>query len=88
MLDPGTLLSAPLGYRDTSKPWAFQTAYSMSVPVPAPFAGKTVNLFLDLFDNGDAVPSLAWISQVPEPSSGALLLLGWIIAFQCRRTRR
>ena len=87
-LDPATLVSTPVTYRDASKPWTYQTAYSMSVAVPSQFAGKTVNLYLDLFDNGDALPSLAWISQVPEPSSGALLLLGWLIAFRRRRTRR
>lgn len=87
-INPASFVATPLAYRDTSQPWAYQTAYSMVVPVPSQFAGATVNLHLDLFDNGNALGSLAWISQVPEPGCGALGLLAGMMWLWRRRMHR
>ncbi len=78
-LNPADWAATPLSYRDTSQPWLFQVAYSFSVPVPSEFAGSTANLFLDLYDNGNTLNSLAWISTVPEPGSVCLFLAGLLL---------
>jgi hypothetical protein len=85
-LDVSSLLTAPLSYQDTSQPWKYQTAYSVTVPLPAQLNSGTARLTLDLFDNGDSLNSLSWISAVPEPGSWALLIVAGVIwGVRCRR---
>jgi hypothetical protein len=71
--------TSALTVRDQTRLWAYQTAYWVTAPVPSQLGGKIVSLHLDLFDNGDSSQSMAWISQVPEPGSGVLLVVGLLV---------
>lgn len=68
--------------------------FSLRVSLPAQFAGPTVKVYFDLFDNLDETMSLGWyrnphIAPVPEPQSGWLcaLGLGVLLIFRKRRQR-
>ena len=86
-LDPNDVKSSPVPFNDQTKPWVSQVAYSVIVPIPAGLAGESANLYLDLFDNGDSRDSLAWISEIPEPGTLALLLLGGCLWLRQRKVR-
>lgn len=86
-LNPADLTTTVLDYQDTSQPWTYQVAYRVLAPIPAQFEGGRVNLYLDLFDNGDSSRSLAWISEVPEPGCGVLGLLGGLVWLFRARSR-
>jgi hypothetical protein len=66
-------------------------AYTVSVPIPADFAGKPATLYLDLFDNLNPPDSLGWannIEVVPEPSFLPLGLLATTSLLLFRRPKR
>lgn len=87
-LDPNDVKTSPISFNDPTQPWVFQTAYWVTVPIPAGLAGRSGNLYLDLYDNGNALNSLAWISQVPEPGTLALLWLGGCLWLGRRKARK
>jgi hypothetical protein len=89
-LDPASMVMTPLSYRDQSQPWQLQTAYSITVPLPEQLKSGAAILTLDLFDNGNSLKSMAWISQIPEPGSTALLICGGLMLSLnlMRRSRR
>jgi hypothetical protein len=87
VLNPADIMATVLDYQDTSHSWTHQVAYWVQAPVPAQFAGTQVNLYLDLFDNGDSFRSLAWISAVPEPGCVVLGLLGGLVWLLRARSR-
>jgi hypothetical protein len=78
-LDPNSITRLALTYNDTTAPWTYQVAFSVTLPLPKLQQGQTANLFLDLFDNGDSIASQAWISTVPEPGTGLLVLLAGLL---------
>lgn len=74
-LNPDLITRAGIAFPLISGAPSNQWAFTVSVPIPAEFQGKTVELYLDLYDNQDAQQSLAWITPVPEPN-----LALWIVA--------
>jgi hypothetical protein len=94
---PGTTPIAPESVLRSVTPFpaslepvlSLQFAYRVQAPLPSGFAGQTLSLHFDLFDNLNGVRSLGWfsdVSVVPEPRflvpTMALLLL-----FLLRRKR-
>jgi hypothetical protein len=70
---------------------AKQLAFHLDAPIPAQMVGGQINVFFDLFDNLDSVPSLGWFSDVsivPEPGSGSLMLLAVAVLGKHLRTTR
>ena len=66
------------------------TAFAVQLPVPAEFAGQTVLMRFDLFDNQNQAMSLGWYSglqliAVPEPHAWALLGLGFLLCHLSKR---
>ena len=68
------------------------TAYDVSFALPEEFHGASMAVYFDLFDNGNAIASLGFFSDlvvVPEPSVGLLLMGGALLgAFWVKRRRR
>ncbi|MEI7730281.1 MAG: hypothetical protein WCO56_11955 [Verrucomicrobiota bacterium] len=75
-LSPDLITRTAIAFPTLSSTPSNQWAFTVSAPVPVEFQGKTVELYLDLFDNQNAQQSLAWISQVPEPNGWWLALTG------------
>ncbi|HYG23694.1 MAG TPA: hypothetical protein VEH04_13000 [Verrucomicrobiae bacterium] len=70
---------------------ANRTAYSLTLPIPAEMTGHSLTLYLDLFDNGNGLPSLGWMSQViavPEPAAGMFVLLGALLLVARNRSQK
>ena len=88
-LDPGvithSLLPLPSGLPAT----AFSSAFQVSLPWPAEFAGHSATLYLDLFSNLDNAQSFAWfqMAAVPEPGCGILVVMGCLAVAIFRRPR-
>jgi hypothetical protein len=78
-LAPSDVQRTPISFNDQTAPWTSQLAYWVTVPLPSLPAGETGSLYLDLFDNGDSQKTLAWISTIPEPGAGALMVLGILL---------
>ena len=62
-------------------------AYQVTAPIPTQFASGPFNVYFDLFDNQNSLPSQGWYSGVsvisaPEPSSIALTLAGAILLWR------
>jgi hypothetical protein len=86
------IMRQEIPFPDLSPQLAHQVAYRVSAPLPEDFEGTLVQAYLDLFDNQDLHPSLAWISRIeviPEPEVwrlgvfGGLLWLGWRATRAC-----
>ncbi len=59
-------------------------AYSVQLPLPPAFAGSSVTVYFDLFDNLNQTKSLGWfnnlqVTSAPEPSAGILAALGLVL---------
>ena len=91
-LDASTISLTPMLFPTGLSTLAHQTAYRVLVPVPDSLADQFNDLHLDLFDNGDALNSLAWASAVhvvPEPRGAMLLAVGLVVSVGwMRRIRR
>jgi hypothetical protein len=65
------------------------SAFFVQLPVPTAFAGTSLTLAFDLFDNLDQQMTFGWFNnigvaptspvQTPEPESGALVVLGMLM---------
>jgi hypothetical protein len=49
-------------------------AYEVTAPLPAAFLGQELNFHFDLFDNQNALGSMAWITPIAVPEPGSLVL--------------
>ena len=83
-LDSSGIVRSSIPFPSLTPVLANQQAWSVMAPIPPQFGGKTVNLFVDLFNNQNGLASLGWISQlqitpVPEPMSLSL----WLVAVLC-----
>jgi hypothetical protein len=90
---PGTTPIDPASISRTVSPFprsvepalVLQFAYRVESPLPSAFAGQTLSLHFDLFDNLNGVSSLGWFSDVtvvPEPRlwiPGAGILLFYVL---------
>lgn len=78
VVDSQSIFREPISFQlDTTL--QSREAYSIRVPLDSSFAGKTVNIHFDLFDNGDGLSSLGWfnnVSVVPEPGALVIALAG------------
>jgi hypothetical protein len=86
VIDPNAIDHSAIPFPDLTPIHAQQTAWVLNIPVPESMTGQTLNLYLDLFDNQNAIGSLAWMGPayvIPEPSIFALAALG--AAFALRR---
>jgi hypothetical protein len=96
---PGALAIAPttvslgsIAYPPLSPLLSRQSAYAVSALIPSQFFGSSFNVYFDLFDNGDAVVSQGWfsdlrIADIPEPQAWSLLLAA-IGLWRFARSRR
>jgi hypothetical protein len=82
---PETISRTPVDFPTSVEPvLAQQFAYSVQTPLPSAFAGQTLSLHFDLFDNMNGVASLGWFSEVavvPEPRlwmTGAVVMLVYL----------
>ena len=91
-LDPALISVTPVAFPDGLTGLTHRTAFHVLTPVPEPLANQRLNVYFDLFDNGNGVNSLAWASAVtviPEPQTGVLLLLSFALgAAFAKRIRR
>lgn len=90
-VDPTSVSLTPIAFPASLPAFARSWAYRASLVMPAELADKQVNVFLDLFDNGDALPSLGWASDVvviPEPSVALIGLVGLLVWVWRGKTRR
>jgi hypothetical protein len=69
--------------------YTYRYAFSVTAPVPDELLGRNLNFYADLFDNGNGVNSLGWISitPVPEPSTWALGLAAVAMFFTFKRKK-
>jgi PEP-CTERM motif len=91
-MDPNSIVRSSVAFPSLTPVLANQQAWSVIAPIPPEFEGKTVNLFVDMFNNQNALSSLGWISQlqitpVPEPStlSIGLVSVGFFFIFRRKR---
>jgi hypothetical protein len=70
--------------------YTYRYAFSVTAPVPDELLGRNLNFYADLFDNGNGVDSLGWISitPVPEPSTWALGLAAVAMFFTFKRKNK
>lgn len=84
IVSPDSINRQPIPFPLLSPNHLHQFAFFVTVPIPAELAGKNLNFYADLFDNGNAVHSLGWISSVtpvPEPSAWLIGLTGILFVF-------
>jgi PEP-CTERM motif. len=90
-IDPESIGRENIAFPDLEPNYSSKVAYFLSLPVPASMTGRQLTLYLDLFNNGDNVGSLGWMSHVvvvPEPGTAALAALGLVLAARWRARRR
>jgi hypothetical protein len=81
-IDPATLTRNVTAFPPISPSYAAKLAYVLSVPVGAELAGSPLTVYLDLFDNLDAEPSLGYFREVsmePEPPAWALCIISFVL---------
>lgn len=61
-VSPDLILREPHSPGNTASGYAAAWSYAVSVAIPSAFAGTTSQLFLDLFDNQNALGSVGWLS--------------------------
>jgi len=86
-VDPATVNRTVTAFPLINPSYAVKLAYVLSVPVGAEFAGSPLTVYLDLFDNLDAEPSLGYFGQVsvvPEPPAWALFSFGFLLLLWVR----
>jgi hypothetical protein len=87
-VDPATVTHTVTAFPPISPSYATKSAYVLSVLVGAELAGSPLTVYLDLFDNLDAEPSLGYFGQVslvPEPPAWALCSVGLLLLLWLRR---
>jgi hypothetical protein len=86
LINPDGIGRTPIAIPVFAQGFSTRFAWSVSFPVPSGFTGGPATLYLDLFDNQNALNSLGWadnIAIVPEPGVlvlgfwGLALLFGW-----------
>jgi hypothetical protein len=84
------ILREVIPFPDLNPTYAHRYAYSVVAPVPDELLGRNLNFYADLFDNGNGVDSLGWISitPVPEPSTWALGLAAVAMFFTFKRKNK
>jgi len=92
-LDPASIQAVPISYPSlqpvvTGNEWAYQ----VTALIPSQFATGPFNVYFDLFDNQNGIPSQGWynavgIVPVPEPSTIALSLAGGLLLWRTRAKR-
>ncbi len=90
-LSPDSVVRVPIDFPSLVPMLDRRNAFSVTVPLPFELQHREVNLYLDLFDNGNSMSSLAWLGSVqpiPEPVPVALLFTGASVWFVARRRRR
>jgi hypothetical protein len=93
-LDPSSIQAVPVPYPSlqpvvTGNAWAYQ----VTALIPSQFATGPFNVYFDLFDNQNSIPSQGWYSgvgtvPVPEPSTIALFLTGGILLWRSRAKKQ
>jgi hypothetical protein len=76
-LDGSAIVPASIEFPSSLPLFPIQNSFFVTVQIPSEFKNQNVNLFLDLFDNGNSLKSLAWLGSVqtvPEPGTAALVL--------------
>lgn len=77
-LSPTNIASSPVLFPNLDPSFALRFAFSVVLPLPVQMIGKSVTLFLDLFDNLNQFVSLAYIRdarlQAPTTSPAGLFL--------------
>src|SRR5436190_5883512 len=84
-----SILREMISFPDLDPNYTHRYAYSVTAPVPVELLGRNLNFYADLFDNGNALNSLGWISvtPVPEPSTWALGLAALAMFFTFNRKK-
>jgi len=89
-LSEQNILRSPIAYPSLTpvlpQPWA----YDLAVTLPGEVAGRSFNLYFDLFNNDDGLPSQGWfadVTVVPEPGVVTLLMLGGALLWWRLRER-
>lgn len=78
-LSPDDFLFTEVGVPDGVPGLSSHWAYHVSAPVPELLSNQPLEIYFDLFDNGDGIDSFAWASEVtvvPEPTTFALMVVG------------
>ena len=78
-LDFSSFVYAATAFPAGASPGLYETAYDVTVTVPAFLQGEPLTLYFDLFNNNNGVDSRAYIvnlTAVPEPQSLGLVGVG------------
>lgn len=91
-IDPASITAIPVSYPNLQPVLASKLAFQVSAPIPQQFLGQTMNVFFDLFDNGDSKISQGWFSglsvvAVPEPQAWTIFLMGGVVLWRVIRGR-
>jgi hypothetical protein len=89
-LDPNSITRSAISFPSLQPILAARSAFQVSVPMPAQFNGLTAKIFVDLFDNLDAVASQGYfrVTAVPEPTVWMIVFVGgllWLLAGRPRK---
>lgn len=90
-LNADAVKAASIAYFGSLSDPAARSAYHVSLDLPGQFAGAG-QLLMDLFDNGDALTSVALLANLsivsaPEPGPIALAALGGLLLAALRRSK-
>lgn len=92
VIDSATISTDAMAYPSLNPVLLNRRAYAVSAPIPVQFIGSQINIYFDLFDNLNPIPSQGWFSDltlqsVPEPATWTLLALGGALRLLRRRKR-
>lgn len=85
-MDPADIQRTPAVFPSLQPVFPHSMAFQVTLPVPAPFLGKSVNVVFDLFDNQDSRSSIGYFIGLPIPESSPwALLTGGALLLTVRR---
>ena len=88
-----TISLTPIPYPPLAPILGSESAFAVSAAIPQQFWGSPINVYFDLFDNGDVTASQGWLSDVkvstiPEPGCWDLLFGAGLAFWSMRRFRK